>query len=87
MNFKCSLFALESENRDDEASEEESEEECPDYFANITHEKNESHNQVPPQNYIKPKNRKLFKSMGNRSFKQKAKEKKEDKIGLNIELI
>lgn len=86
LNFSCWLNFIESENRDDDVSEEESEEECPDYFANITHEKNKSHNQVPPQNYIKPKNRKLFKLMGSRSFKQKAK-KKEDKIGFNIELI
>ena len=75
-----------SNELDDKEDEGEGEEGEPiDYFANIVFQKRESTAHKPPQNYIKPKNRKLFKSAGNMSFKKsKQNEKQEDEYNISI---
>lgn len=84
------VFIFPVDKKDEAEGESESEEsEWPDYFAGINFEKKVSAVQVPPQNYIKPKNRQFFKNKGgSRSFmKGKPKPKGEKADDFNIELI
>jgi hypothetical protein len=70
---------------DSEGSEES---ECPDYFANINWIKKQSTGQVPPQNFITPKDRSIYKSkLGSISLMRRMKSKPEEKDTYKIELI
>lgn len=81
-------ICLDNRKNEQEEIEQESEEsECPDYFSNINMAKKQTISQVPPQNYIVPKNRKLFKGKGGSKSFMKAKPKQEDKDDYTIELI
>jgi hypothetical protein len=75
------------EVEDEEASEEESD--CPDYFMNIIAKKHQSAVQVPPQNYIKPKNKGFFrdKKKFKTSFRMKKKEAEASGISFDVEYI
>lgn len=76
-------------NEEDELEEEDDEDEFLDYFSNINFEKKQPAAQVPPQNSIIPRKRKLYKGkFGSKSFRQqKAKPKEEEKDDYKIELI
>jgi hypothetical protein len=74
-------------NEQEEVEQESEESECPDYFFNINKGRKQSVAQVPPQNYIVPKNRKLFKGKGGSKSFMKTKPKQEDKDDYTIELI
>lgn len=73
------------EEVDSESSEES---EWPDFFMNISWGKKQSAAQIPPQNYIIPKDRSMLRNkLGSRSFIKKSKSKIEEKDAYKIELI
>ena len=92
ITLKQSNFLLENKIYDDfeiEMDSEGSEEpECPDFFVNINWNKKQSAAQIPPQNYIIPKDRSILKNkLGNRSFMKRIKSKPDEKDTYKIELI
>lgn len=86
--FKNSNNKIFNEFEDEVDSESSEESECPDYFMNINWGKKQSAAQIPPQNYIIPKDRSILKNkLGSLSFMKKMKSKPEDKDTYKIELI